>query len=172
MTDQQLIDGTVLERVLAAGLRTGADFAEVFVEDRRSAAPGWTTAWWRSSTRAATAGPASGWCGGRPPASPHHRPHERGLLEAAEGGPTAARGAATAAPVALDRRATGRAPVAIGGGTSKGQTVRSSAGADEAARAPGGDPPGQRDRGGRRRFLVANSDGVLAEDDRSGPASP
>ncbi|MDP9388819.1 MAG: TldD/PmbA family protein, partial [Actinomycetota bacterium] len=31
-----LLDASVLQRVLGAALRTGGDFAEVFVEDRRS----------------------------------------------------------------------------------------------------------------------------------------
>ncbi|MEY4338228.1 MAG: hypothetical protein RLZ14_78, partial [Actinomycetota bacterium] len=35
-----MIDSDVLERVLAAAVRTGADFAEVYAEDKRSTSAG------------------------------------------------------------------------------------------------------------------------------------
>ena len=35
-TDGDMIDTDVIQRVLGAGLRTGAEFSEVYVEDKRS----------------------------------------------------------------------------------------------------------------------------------------
>lgn len=171
MIDQTMIDHTVLERVLGASLRTGAGFAEVFVEDRRSSSArlddGVVEELGSSHDRGAGIRVVS-----RGTTGFAHTTDltERGLLVAAEAASTTARGGGEGTrAVALVR------PPGTGGGTGgdrapagKAETVALLRRADDAARSVGGQisQVSVTAGSGRRRFLVANSEGVLAEDDQ------
>ena len=103
-----MIDHDVLQRVLGAALRTGGDFAEVFVEDKRSVVGRPRRRQGRAGHLAvATVAPASASSPATRPAIAHTADlSEAGLLAAAEAAAAAARaGGGGANVVALDAAA-------------------------------------------------------------------
>ena len=166
-----MIDQAVLERVLGASLRTGGDFAEVFAEDRRNASARLDDGVVEELTSSRDRGAGIRVVRGTTTGFAHTTDlSEAGLLEAAEAAAAAARGGGDGVrTVALTRRATRPGPVTIGPeDVDKGDRVALLRRADEAARAAGAAirQVSVTAADGRRRFLVANSDGVLAEDDQ------
>ncbi len=167
-----MIDEALVSQVLGAALRTGGEFAEVFVEDKRSSSgrldDGKIEELGSSRDRGAgirvVVGETTGFA---------HTADlsEAGLLAAAEAAAAAARGGGGGVrTVALEERAVTSQPV----GTrpeevAKATKVALLERANEVARAQGdaikqvsasyGDS--------RRRILVANSDGLLAGDDQT-----
>ena len=166
-----MIDEAVLERVLGASLRTGGDFAEVFAEDRRNASARLDDGVVEELTSSRDRGAGIRVVRGTTTGFAHTTDlTEAGLLAAAEAACAAARGGGEGVrTVALTRRPTRPGAVAIGPeDVAKGDRVSLLRRADEAARAAGGAirQVSVTAADGRRRFLVANSDGVLAEDDQ------
>ena len=169
-----MIDQSVLQRVLGAALATGGDFAEVFVEDRRTSSAalddGKVTDVSSGRDRGAgirvIAGETAGYA------------HTADLSEAG------LRAAADAASAAARQWGGGTRTVALGGGrpgraglddsvvapetVPKAAKVELLMRADDAARSGNGAirqvMAGYGDA--RRRILVANSDGLLATDDQ------
>jgi TldD protein len=166
-----MIDQAVLERVLAAGVRTGGEFAEVFAEDRRSSSArlddGRVEELGSSRDRGAGVRVVRGGTTGFAHTTDLS---EGGLLAAAEAASAAAREAGGGVrTIALTRRPTTPGPVAVPPeGVGKSARVDLLRRADEAARAAGGgiSQVSVTAADGRRRFLVANTEGVLAEDDQ------
>jgi TldD protein len=166
-----MIDEQVLRRVLGAGLRHGGDFAEVFAEDRRVANGRLDGGKVEQLTSGRERGAGIRVIRGTTTGYAHTSDlSEAGLLAAAEAAAAAAKGEEGSTRVVdLDRQQVRNAstiatrPETI----AKGRKVELLQRADEAAR---------RGRGAivqvtaaigdqRRRTLVANSDGLLAEDD-------
>ena len=166
-----MIDEAVLERVLGASLRTGGDFAEVFAEDRRNASARLDDGVVEELTSSRDRGAGIRVVRGTTTGFAHTTDlTEAGLLAAAEAASAAARGGGEGVrTVALTRRPTRPGAVAIGPeDVAKGDRVALLRRADEAARGAGGAirQVSVTAADGRRRFLVANSDGILAEDDQ------
>jgi TldD protein len=167
-----LIDEAVIGRVLGSALRTGGDFAELFVEDRRSTAAvvddgrveDLTSGRDRGAGIRVVAGDTTGYA---------HTADlgEAGLLAAAEAASAVARaGGGGTRTVAVTRRPTTRpGPVEVlPQDVPKSAKVALLRRADDAARSQGGAirQVTARYLDGRRRVLVANSDGLLVEDDQ------
>ena len=165
-----LLDESVIEATLAAALRRGGAFAEIFVEDRRASSAylddgkveELTSGHDRGAGIRVVVGETTGYAHTADLSAP-------GLAAAAEAASAAARGGgAGTRTVALTRRATHNASTVqiMPFEVAKARKVDLLQRADYAARASGsairqvaanyGDS--------RRRILVANSDGVLAED--------
>ena len=166
-----MIDEMVLERVLGASLRSGATFAEVFVEDRRSSSArlddGVVEELGSSHDRGAGIRVVSGATTGFAHTTDLT---QAGLLAAAEAASAAARGGSGGTrAVALARRPVRRVEARVdpeaGGKAARVALLRR---ADDAARDAGAQisQVSVTAGSGRRRFLVANSEGVLAEDDQ------
>jgi TldD protein len=166
-----MIDEAVLQRVLAAGLRRGGDFAEVFAEDRRSSSAHFDDGKVEELTSGRDRGAGVRVVRGETTGFAHTSDlSEGGLLAAAEAAAAAAHaeegGTRT---VALTRRDVARPHEVqvLPEDVPKARKVELLRRADEAARAEG-DAVRQVSawyRDGRRRILVANSDGLLAGDD-------
>ncbi len=168
---EQLVGTDVLERVLARALRSGGEFAEVFAEDRRSTGISLDDRRIEELSSGHDRGAGIRVVIGETTGFAHTADlSETGLLQAAE----------AAASIARDGR-PGTRVVALKGGPGRGpralelpETVAKSAKvallhrADDAARAASGAvvqvSAGYGDS--RRRFVVANSEGVLAGDDQ------
>jgi TldD protein len=167
-----MISEEVLQRTLTDALRAGGDFAEVFVEDRRASSARLddgrveelTSGRERGAGIRVVRGDTTGFA---------HRADltERGLRDAAEAAAGAARGASgSTGVVALERldatrpHDVRRLPETV----EKARKVELLARADDAARAEGEAirQVSVSYADARRRVLVANSDGVLAEDDQ------
>jgi TldD protein len=167
-----MIDQDVLERVLGRALRDGGDFAEVFVEDRVSSNAMLDDGRIEELTSGRETGAGIRVVTGESTGFAHTTDlSEAGLLEAAAVASVAARGGSGGVrTIALQRRATTPAAITIRPESiSKSAKVDLLRGAEAAARAAGNDirqilaAYGD----GRRRFVVANSDGVYAEDDQT-----
>jgi len=167
-----VIEPSVAQRVLAAALRSGGDFAEVFVEDRRTTSAvlddGKVEQLASGHERGAGIRVVSGESTGFAHTSDLS---EEGLREAARAAAVTARSRAGGTrTVALgERRAASRPGPAIPPeDVAKATKVELLQRADAAARATGGAVTqvmaGYGDS--RRRILVANSDGALASDDQ------
>ena len=65
-----MLDEGVIQRVLGTALRTGGDFAEVFVEDKRASSAALDDGRVEELGSAATGAPASGSSPATPPATP------------------------------------------------------------------------------------------------------
>ena len=166
-----MLDEAVIQRTLGVALRTGGEFAEVFVEDKRSSAAmlddgrveELSSGHDRGAGIRVVVGDTTGFA---------HTADltEIGLHSAASAAAAAARsGGGGVRTVALTRQVTQPHPVAIRPETvGKGAKVELLRRADEAARAEGGAISQVRARYGdsRRQILVANSDGLLAGDDQ------
>jgi TldD protein len=169
----RVIDQDVLERTLAHALRDGGDFAEVFAEDRTS-----TSARLEdrrveelSSSRERGAGIRVVVRRGSSDAVTGYAHttdlSEAGLRAAAEVAAAVA-GGGGGRSIALARQAVAPAPVGVRPeDVAKADVVELLRRGEAAGRAAGGSIRQVMSSvsGGRRRILVANSDGLLAEDD-------
>ncbi|MGH9228465.1 MAG: TldD/PmbA family protein [Acidimicrobiales bacterium] len=166
-----MLDESVIQRTLATALRTGGDFAEVFVEDKRSSAAMLDDGRVEELSSGRDRGAGIRVVVGETTGFAHTADlTDGGMRTAAEAAAAAARsGGGGVREVALTREATRPNRVAVLPETvAKGTKVDLLRRADEAARAEGGSIRQVRARYGdsRRRILVANSDGLLSEDDQ------
>jgi TldD protein len=166
-----MIEEAVVRRVLGAALRTGGDFAELFVEDRRGVSAAFDDRRVEQMSSGRDRGAGVRVVVGATTGFAHTADlSEPGLRQAAEAAAAAARGGGGGVrEVALTRRSLQPRPPAVAPETvAKAAKVELLARADDAARGAGGAirqvTVGYSDS--RRRILVANSDGVLAEDDQ------
>lgn len=167
-----MIDHDVLERVLAAAVRTGGEFAEVYVEDKRLMSAGLDDGKIEQVSSGRDRGAGIRVVRGDTTGFAHTADlSERGLREAAEAAAAAAsRGGGGTRTIALTRRATTPVnDVAIFPDTvSKADKVALLERANDAARSSGSAivqvSAGYGDS--RKRILVANSDGLLVEDEQ------
>ncbi len=167
-----MIDQDVLERVLATGMRTGADFAEVFAEDRRSTSAALDDGRIEQVTSGRDRGAGIRVVKGDTTGFAHTADlTEAGLRAAAEAAAAAAsQGGGGVREVALTRRANRRVstveqyPDEVPKSTKVDMLRR----VDDAARSAGAAivqvTAGYGDS--RREILVANTDGVLAGDEQ------
>ena len=168
----EMIDQDVVQQVLAAGLRTGAEFSEVYVEDKRSSSANLDDGKVEQVTSGRDRGAGIRVVKGETTGYAHTADlSEAGLLAAAEAAAAAAsQGGGGARIVALTRQPAHRvSDVAIPPDTiGKAAKVQLLLRADEAARDAG--PAVVQVSAGygdsRKRILVANSDGVLADDEQ------
>jgi TldD protein len=167
-----VLDESVIQRTLATALRTGGDFAEVFVEDKRSSAAMLDDGRVEELSSGRDRGAGIRVVVGETTGFAHTADlTDHGLRAAAEAAAAAARsGGGGVREVALTRQSAVRPNrVAVLPETvAKGTKVELLRRADEAARTEGGSIRQVRARYGdsRRRILVANSDGLLSEDDQ------
>ncbi len=167
-----MLDESVIQRTLAVALRTGGDFAEVFVEDKRSSAAMLDDGRVEELSSGRDRGAGIRVVVGETTGFAHTADlTDDGLRSAAEAAAAAARsGGGGVREVALTRQAVARPnQVAVLPETvAKGTKVDLLRRADEAARAEGGSIRQVRARYGdsRRQILVANSDGLLSGDDQ------
>jgi TldD protein len=167
-----VLDDATIQRTLANALHTGGDFAEVFVEDKRSSAAMLDDGRVEELSSGRDRGAGIRVVVGETTGFAHTADlSEEGLRAAAEAAAAAARsGGGGVREVALTRHDAPRPnDVAILPETvAKGAKVDLLRRADEAARAEGGSIRQVRARYGdsRRQILVANSEGLLAGDDQ------
>jgi TldD protein len=167
-----VLDESVIESTLATALKTGGDFAEVFVEDKRSSSAMLDDGRVEELSSGRDRGAGIRVVVGDTTGFAHTADlSPAGLATAAEAAAAAARsGGGGVTTVALTRQEAPRRndvavlPESVG----KGAKVDLLRRADEAARAEGGAIRQVRARYGdsRRQILVANSDGLLAADDQ------
>ena len=167
-----MIDQDVLQRVLASAVRTGADFAEVYAEDKRSTSVALDDGRVEQVTSGRDRGAGIRVVKGDTTGFAHTADlSEAGLCVAAESAAAAAsQGGGGTRVIELTRRAAtdvnrvARYPDDV----PKAEKVELLRRIDEAARAAGASivqvSAGYGDS--RRRILVANTDGVLAEDEQ------
>lgn len=166
-----VVDQEVVQRVLRDALRRGGDFAEVFVEDRRSSSARLDDGRVEELTSGRDRGAGIRVVVGDTTGFAHTADlSEAGLRAAAEAAGAAARsGGGGVREVALVRQSAARPyePTVLPETVAKARKVELLARADEAARATGAAvrqvSVGYGDV--RRRVLVANSEGLLVEDD-------
>lgn len=167
-----MIDEAVVEGVLAAALRTGGEFAEVFAEDRRGTSARLDDGRVEELTSGRERGAGIRVVVGDTTGFAHTSDlSESGLRAAAEAAAAAARGGGGGVRTVAMQRVQAPAPndVSILPETvAKAEKVSLLRRADEAARAAGGSIKQVSAVYGdsRRRILVANSEGVLASDDQ------
>jgi TldD protein len=166
------IEDSVVQRVLSTALRTGADFAELFVEDRRSSSARLDDGRVEELTSGRDRGAGIRVVRGETTGFAHTSDlSEAGLRAAAEAAGAAARGGGGGVrEVALTRRAPERpAEVRVlPEDVPKRAKVELLLRAEDAARSTDGTirQVAVTYSDGRRRILVANSDGLLATDDQ------
>jgi len=167
-----VLDDAVLERTLHTALRNGGDFAEVFAEDRRSSTARLDDGKVEELVSGRDRGAGVRVVRGDTTGYAHTADlSEDGLREAAEAAAAAARGGGGGSRVvALERRAV--APphevTTMPESVPKGRKVEVLQRADDVARSEG-DAIRQVSVGyadSHRHILVANSDGLLTEDDQ------
>ena len=167
-----MIDDDVIERVLTAGMARGADFVEVFAEDKRSSSALLDDGRVEELTSGRDRGAGIRVVVGESTGFAHTSDlSEAGLLAATEAAAAASRGAGgPGTPRSLDRvsAASPNLVVVQPADVGKGRKVELLLAADDAARSVGGSitQVSARYADSRRRILVANSDGVLAGDDQ------
>ena len=167
-----MIEQSTVERVLAEGLSKGAEFAEVFVEDRRSSSALLDDGKVEELTSGRDRGAGIRVVVGESTGFAHTSDlTEEGLLAAARTAAAAARGAgAGTTVVALSETSAPRPNVVaiLPGDVPKARKVELLTAADEVARSQGGaiTQVTARYADSVRRILVANSDGTLATDDQ------
>jgi TldD protein len=167
-----VLDEAVLERTLTAALRNGGDFAEVFAEDRRSSSARLDDGKVEELVSGRDRGAGVRVVVGDTTGYAHTADlTEAGLRQAADAAAAAARGGGGGAHVVgLERRpVTKPHEVEILPETvPKARKVDLLRRADDVARSEGGaiSQVGVAYADSRRRILVANSDGLLAEDDQ------
>jgi TldD protein len=167
-----VIEEAVLQRVLSTALRTGGDFAEVFAEDRRSSSAVLDDGRVEEFTSGRDRGAGIRVIRGDTTGFAHTADlSEDGLRTAAEAAAAAARGGGGGVrEVALTRRDVTRPhdvdvlPETV----AKDRKVELLRRADDAARSEASSvrQVSATYADSRRRILVANSDGLLAEDDQ------
>jgi TldD protein len=166
-----MIDQDVVERTLGVALRTGAEFAEIYAEDKRNTSVGLDDGRIEQVTSGRDRGAGIRVIKGETTGFAHTSDlTEGGLAAAARAAAEAAsRGAAEGRPIALsERRTTRHHDVAEHPDTiAKTAKVELLQRIDEAARSAGAEivqvSAGYADS--RKHVLVANSDGLLAHDD-------
>jgi len=167
-----VLDESVIQRTLATALRTGGDFAEVFVEDKRSSSAMLDDGRVEELSSGRDRGAGIRVVVGDTTGFAHTADlSDTGLSAAAEAAAAAARsGGGGVRTVELTRQTVERSnPVAVMPETvGKGDKVALLRRADEAARAEGAAIRQVRARYGdsRRQILIANSDGLLTADDQ------
>jgi TldD protein len=167
-----VLDQVLLEATLATALRSGGDFAEVFAEDRRSSSARLDDGKVEELVSGRERGAGVRVVVGDTTGYAHTADlSERGLRDAADAAAAAARGGGGGANVVALQRRTVTPPHAVAvlpESVPKARKVELLQRADDAARSEGGAirqvSVGYADS--RRRILVANSDGLLAEDDQ------
>jgi TldD protein len=167
-----VIDEAVLDRTLHAALRAGGDFAEVFAEDRRASSARLDDGKVEELTSGRDRGAGIRVVRGDTTGFAHTADlSESGLRDAAGAAAAAARGGeSTTNVVGLERRDVSppHEVRVLPESVEKARKVEMLSRADDAARAEG-DAIRQASvsyADSRRRILVANSDGLLAEDDQ------
>ena len=166
------IEESVVQRVLNAALRTGGDFAELFVEDRRSSSARLDDGRVEELTSGRDRGAGIRVVRGETTGFAHTSDlTEAGLRAAAEAAGAAARGGGGGVrEVALTRRAPGRPSGVeiLPEDVPKAAKVELLLRAEDVARSVDGAvrQVAVNYGDGRRRILVANSDGLLATDDQ------
>jgi TldD protein len=167
-----MIDHDVLERVLAAAMRSGGEFAEVYAEDKRSTSAGLDDGKVEQVTSGRDRGAGIRVVKGETTGFAHTADlSEAGLRAAADAaGAAASQGGGGVRTIALTRqhvRAVNDVEI-FPDTVAKSAKVELLVRADEAARAAGSAivqvSAGYADS--RKRILVANSDGLLAEDEQ------
>ncbi|HEX2272809.1 MAG TPA: TldD/PmbA family protein [Acidimicrobiales bacterium] len=167
-----MIDDAVVQRVLGVALRNGGDFAEVFVEDRRSSSAYFDDAKVEELSSGRDRGAGIRVVRGETTGFAHTSDlSETGLRAAAEAAAAAARGGGQGVrEVALSRHDARRPHEVevLPQDVAKARKVELLARADDAARAEGGAirQVSVSYADGRRQILVANSDGLLTTDDQ------
>jgi len=167
-----VIDNDILERVLAEGLRTGADFAEVFASDWRGTGVGLDDGKIEQLSTGRNRGAGIRVIAGETTGFAHTADlSEAGLMAAARVAAEAARqGGGGIKVVALTTQASRIvSPIKIDPSTiGKAAKVDLLRRVDDAARSAGGAitqvSAGYSD--GRTRIVIANSDGLVAHDER------
>src|SRR3954462_1280594 len=167
-----MLEQDLAQRVLTAALRTGGDFAEIFVEDRAASAAAFDDGKVEELTSGRDRGAGIRVVRGETTGFAHTADlSEAGLEEAAGAAAAAARGGeGTTNVVGLERREVTppHEVLVLPESVEKARKVQTLARADDAARAEG-DAIRQVSvsyADSHRRILVANSDGLLAEDDQ------
>ncbi len=167
-----LIDDATIARVLEAGLAGGADFAEVFVEDKRSSSAMLDDGRVEELTSGRDRGAGIRVVVGDSTGFAHTSDlSEAGLLAATRAAAAASRTAGEGTRAVDLDRVVAPSPNVVAimpGEVAKARKVDLLLAADESARAAGGaiTQVSARYADARRRILVANSDGVLASDDQ------
>ncbi|MGE0880211.1 MAG: TldD/PmbA family protein [Acidimicrobiia bacterium] len=167
-----MVEPSLLQRVLGTALRSGGEFAEVFVEDRRSSSVHLDDGKVDQVTSGRDRGAGVRVVVGETTGFAHTSDlTEKGLTAAAEAAGAAARRAAGGTVVAALSRSDVKAVNSIATypeDVAKSVKVSLLERADAAARSAGGaiKQVSASYADGRRRILVANSDGLLAEDDQ------
>ncbi len=167
-----MLDSSTIQRVLGSALRTGGDFAEIFVEDRRSSSARLDDARVEELSSGRDRGAGIRVVVGETTGFAHTADlSEAGLRAAAEAAAAAARGATGKdRTVGLSRVEAPRPNeiAVLPEDIEKAAKVALLTRADEAARSEGSaiKQVTARVADSRRRILVANSDGMLAEDDQ------
>jgi TldD protein len=167
-----MIDDAVVHGVLSVALRTGGDFAEVFVEDKRSSSAHLDDGRVEELSSGRDRGAGIRVVRGDTTGFAHTSDlSERGLRAAAEAAGAAARGGGGGVrEVALTRQEAPRPHEVrvLPHEVAKSAKVDLLNRADEAARAEGGAvrQVSVSYADGRRQILVANTDGLLATDDQ------
>ncbi len=170
--DAPLVPSEVVQRVVAAGLERGADFAELFVEEKRSSSALLDDGKVEELTSGRDRGAGVRVVVGESTGFAHTSDlSEAGLLAAARTAAAAARGAGTGTSVVALEPVAASAPNVVRilpGDVPKARKVELLVAADEMARAEGSaiTQVAARYADSRRRILVANSDGVLGGDDQ------
>lgn len=166
-----MIETDVLQRVLESALRTGGDFAEVFAEDKRTSSAYLDDGRVEELTSGRDRGAGIRVVVGETTGYAHTADlSEPGLLAAAEAAAAAARSGGEGPRVVSLRPQPGTATdvVIAPEDVPKARKVALLRQADEVARAAAGSitQVAANYADSRRRILVANSDGLLATDDR------
>jgi TldD protein len=167
-----VLEEAVIERVLGTALRTGGDFAEIFVEDRRSSSARLDDGRVEELSSGRDRGAGIRVVVGETTGYAHTADlSESGLRTAAEAAAAAARGGGGRDRVIAVTPTTVPSPNEVAVQPSdipKLAKVELLMRADEAARSEGGaiKQVSVRLGDGRRRILVANSDGLLVADDQ------
>jgi TldD protein len=167
-----MIDQSVLQRVLSAALRTGGEFAEVYAEDKRSSSARLDDGRVEEVTSGRDRGAGIRVVTGDTTGFAHTADlSEAGLVAAAEAAAAAARSRGGGAKVAALSRHAVRSvndietyPETVAKATKVELLQRADAAARETGSAIVQVSAAYGDS--RRRLLVANSDGLLAEDDQ------
>jgi TldD protein len=167
-----VLDEGVIQRVLGAAMRTGGEFAEVFVEDKRSSSARLDDGKVEELSSGRDRGAGIRVVVGETTGYAHTADlSENGLRAAAEAAAAAARSTSAGERTIELGRVTAPAPNAVAvqpGDIAKSAKVELLVRADEAARGTGAaiKQVTARVADSRRRILVANTDGLLAEDDQ------
>lgn len=167
-----IIEPDVLQRVLGGALRVGGDFAEVYVEDRRSTSAGLDDGKVEQVTSGRDRGAGIRVVAGETTGFAHTADlTEAGLLAAAEAAGAAARsgGGGTKVVALAERPVTRVSPVEIApDGVAKAAKVALLLRADEAARSAGASIVQVSAAYGdsKKRIQIANSDGLLVSDEQ------